>query len=416
MRAVFERFGYDPIENPALEYAEILQGKAGQEEKLGYYFKDRGGRGVGLRFEQTIPLARFVAQYQNELPFPFKRYQLQKVWRADKPQKGRYREFYQFDFDIVGPNTRLADAEIGQILYQTMIELGFKDFYVRLNNRKILRAYAEYLGKPGEKIATLYRTVDKLEKIGPKAVKKELDKAGFDEKLINKISLTMLRSDESTNETLLEQLKNSFKDVPLALEGIEETEAILELLKIVGIDEKYFRFDPTMVRGLDYYTGIIFEVEVVEGGIGSVGGGGRYDGLLGIFAEREIAATGIGWGFERLIDIIKKRRMLEVPRTNAQVLVTIFPQKNSRLSTTNYQLSSLKLANQLRAEGINAEIYLDPAKDLRKQLDYANKKGIPYAIILGPQEIEKGQVTIKNMETGKQKLVPSSNIRQEVEK
>jgi len=402
MRQVFERFGYDPIENPALEYAKILQGKAGREEKLGYYFKDRGGREVGLRFEQTIPLARFVAQYQDKLPFPFKRYQLQKVWRADKPQRGRYREFYQFDFDIVGPNTRLADAEVGQILYQTMIELGFKDFYIRLNNRKILKAYAEYLGEPAERMASLYRAVDKLKKIGPEAVKKELENSGFDEQIINKISLTILRSNKSANENLLEQLKNSFKNIPIALEGVKETKTVLDLLKTAGVDEKYFHVDPAMVRGLDYYTGIIFEVEVVEGGIGSVGGGGRYDELLGILAKKEIAATGIGWGFERLVDIIKERKMIVIPKTSAQVLVTIFSPELLEKST--------KLANQLRAGGINTEIYLDPEKDLRKQLEYANKKGIPYSIILGSQEIETGQVTVKNMKTGQQTTINTSEI------
>ncbi|MFW6143756.1 MAG: histidine--tRNA ligase [Patescibacteria group bacterium] len=393
MKKVFQRFGYDPLENPALEYAEVLRGKAGEEEQLAYFFRDLGEREVGLRYDQTVPLARFIAEHQNEITFPFKRYQLQKVWRADKPQKGRYREFYQFDFDIVGPATRMADAEVAQILYQTMRKLGFKNFRIRINNRKILAAYAQYLGTPKEKMSSIYRAIDKLKKIGKEGVARELEKTELNPAAIENILTTILR-ENSTNEEILDKLKKEFANTEKAQKGLAEIEEVLALLKPSSVPPESFYFDPSMVRGLDYYTGIIFEVEVTEENIGSVGGGGRYDNLLGMFTNQEIAATGIGWGFERLIDIIKEKKLMTVPKTNSKVLVTIF--------SPDLTKKSLEVANYLRNNNINTEIYLEPGENLRDQLSYASDKKIPYAVIIGPKEQERNLVTIKNLKTRKQ--------------
>ena len=391
MEKVFQSFGYDPIENPALEYAEILRGKVGEEEKLAYFFKDQGGREIGLRYDQTIPLARFVAQYPD-LPQPFKRYQLQKTWRADKPQKGRYREFYQFDFDIVNSDSRLADAEVARILYETMNALGFKKFVIKINNRKILISLAKYMGTPEKYSPKILRAIDKLSRIGIEGVEQELQKLKLEAKTIDKI--TSLISIKGTNEQILKKLKDKLKNIKEAAEGIKELEAVFGYLKMMDIKEKYFQLDLCMVRGLDYYTGIIYEIDVIEGNIGSVGGGGRYDNLIGMFTGKKIPATGIGWGFERLVDLIKERKMIKAPKTVTQVLVTIF--------SPNLQEKSIQAANQLRKAKINTELYLDPQTKLNKQLKYADKKGIPWVIIIGPEEVKEKVVVLKNMASGKQ--------------
>jgi len=399
MEGVFQKFGYDPIENPALEYAKVLRGKAGEEEKLGYFFKDQGGREIGLRYDQTIPLARFVAQYPD-LPQPFKRYQLQKTWRADKPQKGRYREFYQFDFDIVNSGSRLADAEVAQILYETMNALGFKKFVIKINNRKILISFSQYLGTPPKATVKVLRAIDKLSKIGIEGVKQELQKLKLETKTIDKI--ISLISIKGTSEQILKELKDKLKNIKRATEGIKELKTVFSYLKMIDIKGKYFQLDPCMVRGLDYYTGIIYEIDVIEGNIGSVGGGGRYDNLIGIFTGKKIPATGIGWGFERLVDLIKERKMIKTPKTVTQVLVTIF--------SSNLEENSIKTASQLRKAKINTEVYLDPQAKLNKQLKYADKKGIPWVIIIGPEEVKENLVVLKNMETGKQEKLTLTQL------
>jgi len=275
-----------------------------------------------------------------------------------------------------------------------MTALGFNEFIIRINNRKILEAYARYLGAPKEKMTEIYRAIDQLEKGGWDRVKRELKERGLEQEIIDEI-LTLFKSqDTATNSQRIEQLKGRLNNIPEALEGLSEVEEVLGILREEKITEDYMRFDPTMVRGLDYYTGVIFEVGVTAGGVGAVGGGGRYDNLLESFTGRRIAATGIGWGFERLVDVIRERGLIKAPKTNTSVLVTIF--------SADYQRSSLKIANRLRETGINTEIYLEPGDDLRRQLDYANKKGIPYVVLLGPQEAERNQVTLKEMKTGKQ--------------
>jgi len=399
MENVFKSFGYDPIENPALEYAQILRGKAGEEEKLGYYFKDKGDRKIGLRYDQTVPLARFVAEYPN-LPQPFKRYQLQKVWRADKPQKGRYREFYQFDFDIVNSDTILADAETCQILYQTMKTLGFVDFIIKINNRQILTSFTEYLGICTALKSRIFRTIDKLSKIGLEAVKNELVSLKIKQAIIAKI--INLISIKGSNQEILFKLKIKLENVKSGQEAIKQLEKMLNLLKIMDIEEQYLQIDPFMVRGLDYYTGVIFEVIADKTSKLSVGGGGRYDQLMSLFSKKQIPAIGIGWGFDRLVDLIKERKIIKIKKTSTQILVTIF--------SAEYLEKSIKIANQLRKQGLAIEIYLNPKEKLNKQFKYADKKGIPYVIILGPDEVKANKITIKNMKTGKQTTLPKKEM------
>lgn len=367
LRAVFELYGFNPLETPALEYAEILEGKYGDEgEKLIYKFKDRGGRDVAMRYDQTVPLARVVAQYGNELPMPFKRYQIQPVWRAEKPQAGRFREFLQCDADIVGDDSINADFEILSCLNTALQKLGFKDFAILVNSRKIL-------GDDQRLISIL----DKEDKIGKKEVLRLLSQT--------------IRSDEKAEKFYLSLKNIKSKDIPPRLK---------EILK--KREELNLSFQPFLARGLDYYTDLIFEVKIPKYKGGSVCGGGRYDNLIGMFAGKQIPAAGFAFGFDRLVEAMEQQGLLDLPKTVTKVLVTIF--------SPELQTNSIEATTKLRAAGINTELYPDPETKLDKQLKYADKKGIPYVIIIGPEEIKNSTVTVKNMSSGEQKNYPLDKI------
>jgi len=350
LKDVFSSYGFDPIETPALEYEEILTGKYGEEgDKLMYRFKDNGDRNVAMRYDQTVPLARVVAQYQNDLPFPFKRYQIQPVWRAENTQ----------------------NAEILAIINDSFEALGFKEFSILINDRSI------FSDLPQKAIIT----IDKLKKIGADAVKKELENLGVKgEKL-----------DELINAPLSENLQK-----------------IIDASEEFGVDKKRIKFEPTLARGLDYYTGIIIEVEIKDYTVGSVGGGGRYDNLIGTFAGRQIPAVGFAFGFDRIIEAMTDQKLFSENITTTQVLVTIF-------SPTLLD-NAIEACYKLRASGVSAELYLDPNAKMEKQLKYADQKGVLYAIIIGSEEIKNDTVTLKNLKTRSQKTISLSDVAKELAK
>jgi len=364
LKNLFERFGFDPLETPTLEYAEVLLGKYGEEaDKLIYIFKDRGGRKLGLRYDQTVPLARVVAQYQD-LPKPFKRYQIQPVFRAENPQKGRFREFVQADIDIIGESSLLAEAEIINTSLKVLRELGLKKTKIFINDRKIF----ENIDKK------IISAIDKLEKIGEEKVVEEIEKKQQVSKKEAKAIFNQIKNKEPTKNIL----------------------NLFSLLEKYGLKEKDdFIFQPTLARGLDYYTGIIFEAIDENYKNGSLGGGGRYDNLIGIFSKNSIPACGFAFGFDRLLEVINKFNLFSKKTTTTKVLVTIFSKKLID--------KSIKVANFLRENNINTELFLNPEKKIDKQLKYADKKGIPFVLILGEEEVKKNMVKLKNLKTGEQK-------------
>lgn len=360
LQKVFESFGFEPLETPTLEYEEILAGKYGEEgDKLMYRFEDNGKRRVAMRYDQTVPMSRVVAQYQNELSVPFKRYQIQNVWRADKPQRGRYREFLQCDADIVGLNSVAADAEIIAVVSSSLRALRFKGFKILVNDRSVF----------GDLPIEAIITIDKLKKVGEENVKKELQSRGF------------------APETL-ETIQNA--EIP------ESLNSVIEIATRLGVDRENIVFEPTLARGLDYYTGLIFEIEIDGYTVGSVCGGGRYDNLIGMFAGRQIPAVGFAFGFDRIIEAMHEQDLFPSSTdATAEVLVTIFG-----LEQTD---ASMDIASKLRNSGIATELWLDATSKMEKQLKYANNKAIPYVIITGPEEIKKNVVILKDMKKREQK-------------
>ncbi|MCH8821355.1 histidine--tRNA ligase [Patescibacteria group bacterium] len=368
IKKVLEKYGFEPLETPAIEYAQTLKGKYGDEEKLIYEFEDRGGRQVALRYDQTVPLARVVAQYQD-LPMPFKRYQIQPVWRAENPQKGRFREFLQIDFDTVGEKSLIADAEIIAAACACLKEIGFKNFNVKVNDRSVFKELPQ----------TAISAIDKIKKIGEDGVFVELQNKGFKPGEARKI-LDQIRQNTST--ALIDKL---FKN-----------------LENLGVQKDLYAFDPTLARGLDYYTGAIFEIEIDGYTAGSIGGGGRYDDLIGVFSNNNIPAVGFSFGFDRLMEAAKEANLLPETGSSTKVLVTIFNE--------NLTKDSLALTTSLRDAGVNTQVYLDPEAKLDKQLKYADNKQIPYAAILGPEELKEAKITLKDLDKQSQEKLTLTEV------
>lgn len=367
LKKVFESYGFEPLETPALEYEEILSGKYGAEgDKLMYRFKDRGGRKVALRYDQTVPLARVVAQYGSKLPTPFKRYQIQPVWRAENPQKGRFREFLQCDIDTVGLDSVYADAEIIACSIKSLESLGFKNFKVLINNRMIFSGMS----------ASSIRIIDKLKKIGRDNVIKQL----------------------AQEADALEKIES--------IKPTSDLKTIFMALADLGVDKNRYEFCPTLARGLDYYTGMIFEVEIDGYTAGSVVGGGRYDNLIGMFSGQKVPATGCAFGFDRIIEAMNQLDLFPKDLTTTQVLVTVF--------SVQLGQESIKVCSRLRLSNINCELWLDANTKLDKQLKYADQKGIPFVCIIGPDEEKNNTVTIRNMKTKEQKTVPQNQLLNEL--
>ena len=395
----FAEFGFEPLITPAVERTEVLLGKGGSEaEKLIYMVQHPGGKEeVALRYDLTVPLGRVVAQYP-ELPKPFRRYQIAPVWRAERPQRGRYREFFQCDADIVGSSSMLADAEVIALVYTVLCRLGFQQFVTVINDRKILTGIGQYSGVPQDKVSGLHRAIDKLDKLGMEGVRKELQKDGLDAATSDRL-LRLLRPDGGKVD--LDALRRELADYPIALEGIDELQELLGYLPALGVEERCYRLDLSMVRGLDYYTGPIYETLVEKPKIGSLTGGGRYDGLVGRFSAQGYPATGTTIGLERIFDVLAQQATFSTDLTTVEVLVTVFE--------PDLLGESLRLLSDLRANGTCCELYYDP-EPLGAQIRYALKKGIPLVAILGPDEVAAGQVAVRELEHKSQTSVPRSEV------
>lgn len=383
IKKVFEKYGFEPLETPVLEYEEILAGKYGEEgDKLMYRFEDLGKRKVAMRYDQTVPLARVVAQYENQIIFPFKRYQIQPVWRADNTQRGRFREFLQCDIDTVGTASPLADIEIIATSLEAYKKLGFKNLKLLLNDRCCLsnKYIKTSFNISPENLPFIFRSLDKIKKIGEEGILNELTQ---------------------NNRFTEEQAKEILQKIKI-IQQPEQITQILSLLEQFNIDKSLIEFSPTLVRGLDYYTNLIFEILIENYTAGSVGGGGRYDNLIGLFTNKQIPAVGFSFGFDRIIDAMQSLNLFppEIAASSTQVLVTIF--------SPELKNKSLDITRQLRDNNINTEIYLGEIKEknpLEKQLKYADQKDIQNVIILGPEEVEKNIITLKNMKTREQKQI-----------
>lgn len=409
VRVVFERYGFLPMETPALEYKEILAGKYGGEgEKLMYQFKDQGGRDVAMRYDLTVPLARFFAQYQNDLAIPFKRYQIAPVWRADRPQKGRFREFTQCDIDVVGSNSLFADAEVMACVNAALKELGIPEVLIKINNRKFLDGLMKEAGIETKKAANAIRILDKLEKTGEDGIRGELASIGIQTKQVDKL-LEVLSADLQDTKDFI----SKFRD----FEGAGELAEVLEILLDMGV--KNYQVDLTLARGLDYYTGSIFEFVLPDAReFGSIAGGGRYDNLIGLLnspfpslqkrgARGGVPAVGCSIGIDRLLDALEELELIKYDLVS-DVLVCNLDEK----LTDKY----LKVVQELRAAGIKTDFYYPPAgragepAKLDKQLKYADKKNINFAVLIGEKEEKEGAVTVKNLATGKQEMIKQKDL------
>ena len=402
IRDVFEEFGFEPLQTPALELSEVLTGKYGPDaEKLIYQAGHAGGReDLSLRYDLSVPLCRVVAMHP-QLPKPFKRYQIDPVWRAERPQKGRYRQFFQCDADTVGTESMLADAENVTLIYQVLTRLGFEQFEININDRKLITGIGQFAGVPDAQLGGLYRSIDKLDKIGLAGVRDELAANQIPEPVIEKL-LPLLQIEGDT-ATVLNALSEQLGDSEVAREGIAELEELNSYLTTLGVPDEFYRINVSMVRGLEYYTGPIYETVVEEPKIGSITGGGRYDELIGSFSKQGYPATGTSFGIERIIDVMEEFDMFPaaIGKTVTQVLVTIFDAEVTQ--------ESLKLATLLRQDGIRTEVYCRPAR-LSTQIKYADTKGIPYAVILGSDEVEAGTVAIRDLANREQQIVPREEL------
>lgn len=397
VRKVYEKYGFYPLETPAFEELGVLAAKCGDEVEKQIFRLE--GTSQGLRFDLTVPLARVVAS-NSTLQKPFKRYALGPVWRREEPQKGRFREFWQADVDVVGSSSMRSEAELIAAAIEALTELGFKGFDVRLNNRKLLNAFVTKAGIPEETRLTVFRSLDKLAKQGEDAVRKELEEKGIEGAKID--VLLAFGEIAGKNE---EKLKKAKKEVEGNLEGedgVKELEAILKFLGLYDAakDAKVI-VDFSLVRGLDYYTGPIFEISIPDGGVGSVAGGGRYDGLIGLYSAQPLPATGISLGIERIIEVMKAKGMLKQRKTNCKVFVA--PVK------PEFYDYALKVLGELRREGINAEADL-MERSLRKQLDYVNAMGIPFVAIVGEREEQAGTVMLRDFASGKEEEIPLTEV------
>lgn len=423
VRRVFKKYGYAPIETPAMENLSTLLGKYGEEgDKLLFKILNSGDafKGLkdvpaedfaetssnalalkvcekGLRYDLTVPFARYVVQHRNELTFPFKRYQIQPVWRADRPQKGRYREFYQCDVDVIGSRSLLYELEMAQIVDEVFKELGIR-VRLKINNRKILSGLAEVSGQ-SEKLTDITVAIDKIDKIGIDAVKAELSERGVLPESIARIEpvLTLSGSTEEKLSAMRQILQNS----GTGLRGLDETEELFRLIRNAGITSET-EFDLSLARGLNYYTGAIFEVKALDFSIGSICGGGRYDDLTGIFGLSDTSGVGISFGADRIYDVLSG--LNKFPQDAVSGTEYLFANMGGK--EIDYVLSA---AAACRAAGHSAEIYPESAK-LRKQFEYADKKGIRYVVIAGEDEVASNELTIKDIKTGEQKKIKISEI------
>lgn len=424
IRDVFQLYGYQPIETPAMENLSTLMGKYGEEgDKLLFKILNSGDflskipedefddsesarfstliSDKGLKYDLTVPFARYVVQHRNEITFPFKRYQIQTVWRADRPQKGRYREFYQCDADIIGSNSLLNEIELIQIIDGVFNRLGIET-EVKLNNRKILAGISEVIGE-ADKIVDITIAIDKLDKMGLENVNKELKEKGVSEKAIEKLQPIILLEGllKEKFPKLMEVLKNS----EIGMKGLEETMYIMKHLKDLELKTKW-GLDLTLARGLNYYTGAIIEVKAKNTNMGSICGGGRYDDLTGVFGLADVSGVGISFGADRIYDVMNEFNLFpESAQKSTQILFVNFGEDEAK--------HCLSVVSKLRNAGINSELFPDTAK-LKKQMTYADNKSIPFVALVGDSEMKDGTITLKNMDSGEQKKMTIEELISEL--
>ena len=465
IKTVFRKYGYQEIQTPSMENLETLTGKYGEEgdklifkilnsgeltriKALSKFYSDENSAALtdsdqikladfvqskevsneeyideynstvihrqrkaynqliseisekALRYDLTVPFARYVVSHQSEITFPFKRFQVQPVWRADRPQKGRYREFYQCDADVVGSDSLLNEAEFILIYDEALSNFGLKDFTIKINNRKILSGIAEIIGKP-ELLVDMTVAIDKIDKIGLSGVSKELLERGFTEDDLLKLTPVILL--EGSNEEKINALKTVLQTSEIGLKGIEELDTVFAYLKNVSLKTAKIELDITLARGLNYYTGAIFEVKTNEVAMGSIGGGGRYDDLTGIFDPKlKLTGAGISFGADRIYDVLEELKLFPEDATQGtQVLICCFDQE--------FENYGFQFVQKLRNQEIRAELY-PPGAKIKKQLDYADKKSIPFTIMIGSEEMQSGVLSFKNMQSGEQQKLSAEQI------
>ncbi|MFD1186448.1 histidine--tRNA ligase [Pontibacter rugosus] len=422
IKRTFEKFGYLPLETPAMEQLSVLTGKYGDEgDQLIFKILNSGDflnktkpedieqgskhltRKISekaLRYDLTVPFARFVVMNRNEITFPFKRYQIQPVWRADRPQKGRYREFYQCDADVVGTNSLLCEAEIVQMINGVLTDLGLTDFTIKINHRGILAGIAEAIGEKGRE-GDICVAIDKLDKIGQEGVRKELLERGISEEAVTK--LEPLYNLSGTNEQILDQLQTILGETAEGKRGLKDLREVWNYLQALQSEaltsknesgEQRLQLDVTLARGLSYYTGCIFEVKVNNVSMGSISGGGRYDNLTGMFGMPDVSGVGFSFGVDRIYDVLDELQLFPTSsQEGSKVLLVQFDKESEQYA--------LPLLQQLRDAGISAELYPEAAK-LKKQMSYADQKSIPYVVLIGSEEIASGKLKLRNMQSGEQ--------------
>ncbi|MEJ8802686.1 histidine--tRNA ligase [Pontibacter sp. H249] len=436
IKRTFEKFGYLPLETPAMEQLSVLTGKYGDEGdqllfkilnsgdflaktkaediEQGYKHLTRKVSEKGLRYDLTVPFARFVVMNRNEITFPFKRYQIQPVWRADRPQKGRYREFYQCDADVVGTNSLLCEAEIVQMINEVLTNLGLTDFTIKINHRGILAGIAEAIGEKGRE-GDICVAIDKLDKIGQEGVRKELLERGIAEEAVSK--LEPLYTLEGNNEQLLEQLQTILGNTEEGQRGLKDLSEVWQYLASLNSkaltaknesDNPRLMLDVTLARGLSYYTGCIFEVKVNNVSMGSISGGGRYDNLTGMFGMPGVSGVGFSFGVDRIYDVLEELQLFpNSSQVGTKVLLVQFDKES--------EMHALPLLQKLRDAGLASELYPEAAK-LKKQMGYADQKNIPYVILVGSEEIATGKLKLRNMQLGEQQDLTIEEIISELTK
>lgn len=400
IRKNYERFGFLPIDTPIIEKSEVLLAKSAGETEKQVYKVEKGSADMSLRFDLTVPLARFVAQHYSELEFPFKRYQIGKVYRGERNQRGRFREFYQCDIDIIGNGSLnvINDAEIPAIIYSTFKELGFDQFTIKINNRKLLGGFFNSLEI--EDITMLLRTIDKIEKIGPEKTKEELKKLDIDEENIEKIMKFI--GINGTNSEIIEKLKELDVNNDRFKEGLEELEIVVEYIELFGVPQENFEIDLTIARGLDYYTGTVYETFLDDHKeIGSVCSGGRYDDLASIYTKQKLPGVGISIGLTRLFFQLRDANIIEAEEISLTKIL-IIPMEG-------FLDEGVKLSNSLRKMQINTSVYLEKGK-MGKKFNYADRLNIPFAIVIGEEEVKEESYSLRNMKTGDQEKLSSAEI------
>ena len=394
IQKTYEKFGFLPIDTPVIESTEVLLAKAGGETEKQLYSFTKGDSNLTLRFDLTVPLAKYVAMHSNELSFPFRRYQIGKVYRGERAQRGRYREFYQCDIDVIGDGELniINDAEVPSIMYEIFRKLGLDDFTIKINNRKILNGLFESINAK-ENAVDIMRIIDKIEKIGEKNVVGELQNLQISQENIEKI-VKLIQIDGTTDEKL-QALENLKIENQTYCEGVTELKEVIKYIRLFNVPEKYFTVDVSIARGLDYYTGTVYETFLDEHkSVGSICSGGRYNNLSEYYIDRKLPGVGMSIGLTRLFYILNEINLIKTEKKSISEILII--------SMIQDLKPAIEIANKLRQEGINTEIYFDDKK-IKAKFKYADKLKIPYVIVIGEDEIKTGELTLKNMETGEQK-------------